>query len=85
MARASAAPRRRAAPPRYPDDDELLESLVSLPAEACRYGEPAEAVAAAEELYRRTVKRYGADNLFIDTAGLLRGQLLLKTNRPGGA
>ncbi len=70
---------------RYPDDDELLESLVSLPSEACRYGEPAEAVAAAEELYRRAVKRYGADNLFIDTAGLLRGQLLLKTNHPGEA
>ena len=70
---------------RYPDDDELLESLVSLPAEACRYGEPAEALAAAEELYQRTVKRYGADNLFIDTAGLLRGQLLLKTNHPGEA
>jgi hypothetical protein len=31
------------------------------------------------------VKRYGADNLFIDTAGLLRGQLLLKTNHPGEA
>ena len=70
---------------RYPDDDELLESLVSLPSEACRYGEPAEAVAAAEELYRRAVKRYGADNLFIDTAALLRGQLLLKTNHPGEA
>jgi serine/threonine-protein kinase len=70
---------------RYPDDDELLESLVSLPSEACRYGQPAEALAAAEELYRRTVKRYGADNLFIDTAGLLRGQLLLKTNHPGEA
>jgi tetratricopeptide (TPR) repeat protein len=70
---------------RYPDDDELLESLVSLPAEACRYGEPAEAVAAAEELYRRTVKRYGADNLFIDTAELLRGQLLLKTHHAAEA
>jgi tetratricopeptide (TPR) repeat protein len=70
---------------RYPDDDELLESLVSLPSEACRYGEPAEALAAAEELYRRTVKRYGTDNLFIDTAGLLRGQLLLKTHHPGEA
>ncbi|MGZ5796371.1 MAG: protein kinase domain-containing protein [Caldimonas sp.] len=70
---------------RYPDDDELLESLVSLPSEACRYGEPAEAVAAAEELYRRAVKRYGADNLFIDTANLLRGQLLLKTRHPGEA
>ncbi|MDQ2928705.1 MAG: serine/threonine protein kinase [Pseudomonadota bacterium] len=70
---------------RYPDSDELLESLVSLPSEACRYGEPVEALAAAEELYRRTVKRYGADNLFIDTAGLLRGQLLLKTNHPGDA
>jgi tetratricopeptide (TPR) repeat protein len=70
---------------RYPDDDELLESLVSLPAEACRYGEPAEALAAAQELYQRSLKRYGDDNLFIDTANLLRGQLLLKTGHPGEA
>ncbi len=70
---------------RYPDDDELLESLVSLPAEACRYNEPAEALAAAQELYQRTLKRYGGDNLFIDTANLLRGQLLLKAGHPGQA
>ena len=31
------------------------------------------------------MKRYGTDNLFIDTAGLLRGQLLLKTHHPGEA
>ena len=61
---------------RYADDDELLEALVSLPAEACRYGEINEAIDSADELYRRTVTRYGADNLYVDTASLLHGQLL---------
>ena len=62
---------------RYPADGELLATLVSLPAEACRYGQIGEALASADELYRLTVARYGNDNLFADTARLLRGQLLL--------
>jgi len=72
-------PLRRAAEllrKRYPEDGELLATLVNLPSEACRYGETAEALADAEELYRRTVTRYGTDNLFVDVANLLRGQLL---------
>ena len=81
-------PLRRAAEllrKRYPDDGELLATLVSLPSEACRYGETGEAIASAEELLRRTVARYGADNLFVDVAGLLRGQLMLAGEHPGDA
>jgi serine/threonine-protein kinase len=70
---------------RYPDDDELLGALVNLPAEACRYGEPAEALASADELARRTVVRYGADNVFVDTANLLHGQLLVARERAAEA
>ena len=70
---------------RYPDDDELLGVLVNLPAEACRYGEPAEALASADELARRTVARYGADNVFVDTASLLHGQLLVARERAAEA
>jgi serine/threonine-protein kinase len=81
-------PLRRAAAllrERYPDDDELLGALVNLPAEACRYGEPAEALASADELARRTLARYGADNVFVDTAGLLHGQLLVARERAAEA
>ena len=81
-------PLRRAAEllrERYPDDGELLATLVSLPSEACRYGETGEAIASADELYRRTLARYGADNLFVDTAILLRGQLLLAGEHAGDA
>ena len=70
---------------RYPDDDELLGTLVNLPAEACRYGEPAEALASADELARRTVARYGTDNVFVDTAILLHGQLLVARERAAEA
>ncbi len=70
---------------RYPDDGELLATLVSLPAEACRYGQTGEALASADELYRLTVARYGSDNLFVDTARLLRGQLLLTRERAADA
>jgi tetratricopeptide (TPR) repeat protein len=62
----------------YSDDDELLAALAMLPGVACRYGESEEAMAAAEELYRRTLARYGADNLYVDEANMTRGQLLLK-------
>jgi serine/threonine-protein kinase len=62
---------------RYADDDELLDTLVSLPAEACRYGQIDEAIGSADELYRRTVARYGADNLYTDAANLIHGQLLV--------
>ena len=81
-------PLRRAAEllrERYPDDDELLATLVSLPSEACRYGQIGEANASADELLRRTLVRYGNDNLFVDTAVLLRGQLMLAGERPGDA
>ena len=81
-------PLRRAAAllrERYPDDDELLGTLVNLPAEACRYGEPTEALASADELARRTVARYGTDNVFVDTAILLHGQLLVTRERAAEA
>ena len=81
-------PLRRAAEllrARYPADAELLATLVSLPSEACRYGETGEAIASADELHRRTLARYGADNLFVDTATLLHGQLLLTGEHVGDA
>ena len=81
-------PLRRAAEllrERYPDDGELLATLVSLPSEACRYGQIGEANASADELLRRTLARYGDDNLFVDTARLLRGQLMLAGGRAGDA
>jgi tetratricopeptide (TPR) repeat protein len=62
---------------RYADEDELLLALVSLPAEACRFGHVEEAISAADELERRTHKRYGTDNIYADTARLLHGQMLL--------
>jgi serine/threonine-protein kinase len=61
---------------RYPDEDELIEALVTLPSEACAYGLVDEAISSADELYRRTVVRYGDDNAFVDTANLIHGQLL---------
>ena len=67
---------------RYPDDDELLSALASLPAMACGYGEAAEAMAGADELYHRTLVRYGDDNLFVDEANEMRGQLLVLGGRP---
>ncbi len=70
---------------RYAGDDELLEALVSLPSEACRYGKADEAIASADELYRRTVARYGSDNFVVDTASLLHGQLLLAGGRAADA
>lgn len=61
---------------RYPDEDELIEALVTLPSEACAFGHVDEAISSADELYRRSVARYGDDNAFVDTANLIHGQLL---------
>jgi serine/threonine-protein kinase len=60
---------------RYPDDDEMLEALAMFPTIACSYGEVEEALDGAEELYARTVKRYGDDNLYVDLANHERGRL----------
>ena len=62
---------------RYPDDDELLAALPSLATVACHYGRADEALADAEELHRRTRARYGDDNLYVDQANLLRGNLFI--------
>ncbi len=62
---------------RYSNDDELIEALVTLPSEACRYGHIDEAISGADELSRISVARYGADNIYTDSADLLHGQLLV--------
>jgi hypothetical protein len=62
---------------RYSSDDELIEALVTLPSEACRYGHIGEAISGADELSRISVARYGADNIYTDSADLLHGQLLV--------
>jgi hypothetical protein len=67
---------------RYADDDELLSGLAQFPAVACGYGEAGEAMAAADELYHRTLARYGDDNLFVDEANEMRGQLLAINGLP---
>ena len=61
---------------RYPDEDDLIEALITLPSEACAFGQMDEAVSSTDELYRRTVARYGEDNAFVDSANLIHGQLL---------
>ena len=66
---------------RYADDDELLSALASLSSVACSYGEAGEAMAAAEELHRRTLVRYGDDNLFVDEGDEMRGQLMALNGR----
>ena len=70
---------------RHADDDELLSALASLPALACHYGEAVEAMAAADELHRLTLARYGDDNLFVDEAGEMRGQLMALNDRAAEA
>ena len=70
---------------RYPDDDELLSALAMLPTIACSYGQTQEALAGAEELYARTLKRHGGDNLYVDEANLLRGQLTMHGDNPSDA
>ena len=67
---------------RYPDEDELIKSLVNLPSEACAFGQVDEAIATADELYQRTVARYGNDNSFVDSANLIHGQLLVAGGQP---
>jgi len=77
-------PLRRAAQlmrDRYPDDDYLLEALMGVPGLACRAGYVDEAVAAADELQRRAVARYGTDNLFTVEAAASRGNLLMLAGR----
>jgi tetratricopeptide (TPR) repeat protein len=70
---------------RYADDDELLSALASLPSLACDYGEAGEAMAGADELHRRTLARYGDDNLFVDEADEMRGQLMALNGRAADA
>jgi serine/threonine-protein kinase len=70
---------------RYAGEDELLVALSMVPSVACRYGQTAEAMAAADELYRRTVARRGPDNLYVDEANLARGQLLALGGKPQDA
>ena len=70
---------------RYPDDDYLLEALMAVPGLACKAGYAEEAVAAADELQRRALARYGADNLFTAEAMQTRGNLLMLSGRPAEA
>jgi serine/threonine protein kinase len=62
---------------RYPDDDELLATLATLPGVACSYGLSDEALAEVEEFHRRTLARYGDNNLYVDEANQTRAQLLI--------
>jgi serine/threonine-protein kinase len=66
---------------RYADSDDLLAALTDLPTVACHYGLPGEAMASADELYRRTLARYGTGNLFVTEAIAQRARILQLTNR----
>jgi serine/threonine protein kinase/tetratricopeptide (TPR) repeat protein len=70
---------------RYPDDDNLLEALMAVPGLACRAGHVDEALAAADELQRRALTKYGPDNLFTAEAIQSRGNLLMLAGRPDAA
>lgn len=70
---------------RYADDDELLTALAVLPSVACRYGEGDEATSSAEELYTRTLKRHGDDNIYVDQANMQRGQLAFFGGHPAAS
>jgi lipopolysaccharide biosynthesis regulator YciM len=70
---------------RYPEDDELLSTLAQLPGVACKYGYQDEALADADELYKRTMARYGTDNVFTVEAAVLRANLLQMTDRANEA
>jgi serine/threonine-protein kinase len=70
---------------RYAGDDELLSALAMLPGIACSYGQTQEALAGADELYTRTLARYGGDNLYVDEANMIRGQLMLLGDRAADA
>jgi hypothetical protein len=67
---------------RYANTDDLLAALSDLPTVACHYGRADEAMAGADELYERTVKRYGTDNLFASEAIAQRARILQLTDRP---
>ena len=62
-----------------------LATLAQLPGLACSYGFPDEALADADELYQRTMARYGTDNVFTVEAAVLRANLLQMTNRASEA
>ncbi len=81
-------PLRRAAEllrARYPNDDELLATLASLPPAACKYGYADEAMAGANELYERTTARYGTDNVYTAMARMLRADVLVRTGHASEA
>jgi serine/threonine-protein kinase len=67
---------------RYAETDDLLAALSDLPTVACHYGRAEEAMAGANELYDRTVVRYGKDNLFASEAIAQRARILQLTDRP---
>jgi tetratricopeptide (TPR) repeat protein len=65
---------------RYGDTDDHLAALSDLPSVACRYGRANEAMAGANELYDRTIRRYGRDNLFAAEAIAQRARILQLTD-----
>jgi tetratricopeptide (TPR) repeat protein len=67
---------------RYSTDDELLAALAQLPGVACHYGYADEAMRDADELYERTLARYGKDNVYSTEAAVLRANLLQMTHQP---
>ncbi len=62
---------------RYPNEDDYLEVLVAVPGLACGAGARDEALAAVDELQRRTAARYGADSLFATQAELTRARTMM--------
>jgi tetratricopeptide (TPR) repeat protein len=70
---------------RYPNEEEMVSTLATLPAIACSYGLADEAIAGADELQRRSVALFGGDNLHVDQANLARGQLMVRAGRPAEA
>lgn len=70
---------------RYESDDELLAALAQMPALACEYGQPDEGLKDANELYERTMARYGRDNIYITEANLMRANLLQMNDRAADA
>ena len=68
---------------RYAETDDLLAALSDLPYVSCQYGRADEAMAGANELYDRTIKRYGGkENLFASEAIAQRARILQLTDRP---
>jgi serine/threonine protein kinase len=66
---------------RYSSDDELLAALAQLPGVACHYGHSDEAMRDADELFERTIARYGKDNIYFTEAAVLRANLMQMTHR----